>query len=1033
MRLSIRIQKLLVSPFRLLLILWSLVSLSAADAAPGTVNLAWNANPETDIAGYRVHYGTTSGNLDRIVTVGTTPEATLSGLEPGALYHCSVQAFNTSELASPLSAEIAFVAPGAATFPEIAVEQASGSVLNDGQSGVSFTKVDLGSTGAAETFFIKNLGTGYLTGLAITTESNEFTVAPLGTATLAPGETTSFNVTFKPTAAGDRVAFIHISSNDADENPFDIGLIARGVAVPEITIQHPSGSDLADSTATIHFSNSLLGSTSTAETFTIKNTGSADLTGLAISASGTESGDFILSPPAVAILAPGASTTFSIAFRPSVSGLRTATIHVASNDADESPFDIALVGSGVANPEIAIQNSTASDLADGTASINFGGVNLGATSAAETYTIKNLGTANLTGIAITADGDHASNFTITVPPVTALAPGASTTFKVAFKPTAGGPRSSTLHITSNDADENPFDIALSGTGIAFPDISITQAGGSSLTGGLSSVNLGSVNLGATGAAQTFTVANLGNASLSDLGVAVHGVHDSDFLVESLATNSIAQGASATFKVTFKPTAAGTRTATLHVTSNDPDESPFHIALSGNGVAFPVLALESANGTPVANSGAAIQFGGVVVGTTGNPAAYTVRNSGTSALTGLQVTITGADETSFVLAAPATSTLAPGASTTFSVSFRPTAGGPKGAVVQIANNATAGGPLVVGLNGNGIAFPEIAVLSDGANLTSGNATLSLGNCNLGSTTATRTVTIKNSGTAALTGLAVASDSSEFKAGSLGATTLAPGASTTFKVSFAPSAVGARAATLAVASNDADENQFLIALTGTGTVAPEIVVAQSNGKSLVDENAFINFGTVNVGTTAKAQTFTIRNSGTATLAGLTLVKNGINPGDFTVTALKTKSLAPGASTTIKVAFKPAKAGTRWGAIHITSNDADESSFDIILTGTGKKSATTKAATAKTSVAKNVGTMAPPVKGTAVIDGRKYRTLTITKTAGTTILPRDIEVSSDLVAWASGKQHTTVLLNNTKTLKVRDNTPLTQDAKRYIRLKR
>ena len=56
----------------------------------------------------------------------------------------------------------------------------------------------------------------------------DFTVGSLGDATLLPGASTTFTVTFAPGALGSRSAAIHIASNDADENPFDIGLTGYG-------------------------------------------------------------------------------------------------------------------------------------------------------------------------------------------------------------------------------------------------------------------------------------------------------------------------------------------------------------------------------------------------------------------------------------------------------------------------------------------------------------------------------------------------------------------------------------------------------------------------------------------------------------------------------------------------------------------------------------------------------------------------------------------------------------------------------------
>lgn len=114
-------------------------------------------------------------------------------------------------------------------------------------------------------------------------------------------------------------------------------------------------------------------------------------------------------------------------------------------------------------------------------------------------------------------------------------------------------------------------------------------------------------------------------------------------------------------------------------------------------------------------------------------------------------------------------------------------------------------------------------------------------------------------------------------------------------------------------------------------PEIVVQQPAGSGLAD-GAKKSFGTVGVGKAGVAKTFTIKNSGTAKLAGLAITKNGTNAADFVVTAPAKTSLAPGGTTKFKVTFKPKAKGTRAAAIHIKSNDADENPFDIRLGGAG-----------------------------------------------------------------------------------------------------
>ena len=115
-------------------------------------------------------------------------------------------------------------------------------------------------------------------------------------------------------------------------------------------------------------------------------------------------------------------------------------------------------------PEIAVEQPAGSDLIDGVSTVDFGNVSISGDNS-HTFTIRNLGTADLTGLGITIDGTNAGDFTITASPTAPVVPGGSTTFTVKFSPTVLDTCSAVLHITSNDADENPFDIALTGTGI----------------------------------------------------------------------------------------------------------------------------------------------------------------------------------------------------------------------------------------------------------------------------------------------------------------------------------------------------------------------------------------------------------------------------------------------------------------------------------------------------------------------------------------------------------------------------------------
>ena len=76
---------------------------ASAQARP--ITLAWNANTETDVAGYVIAYGIQSGIYTTLVDVGNVTTFTLD--LPGTQYYLAVRAYNTSGASSVFSAEVA--------------------------------------------------------------------------------------------------------------------------------------------------------------------------------------------------------------------------------------------------------------------------------------------------------------------------------------------------------------------------------------------------------------------------------------------------------------------------------------------------------------------------------------------------------------------------------------------------------------------------------------------------------------------------------------------------------------------------------------------------------------------------------------------------------------------------------------------------------------------------------------------------------------------------------------------------------------
>lgn len=109
----------------LLLLLLAVLSLLVPAAHAGQVTVAWDPNPEPEVAGYKVYYGTTSGSYTASIDAGSATSAVISGLQDGATYFFSAVAYDASNNESGFSSEITYAVPAAAT-PSAGGEASSG-------------------------------------------------------------------------------------------------------------------------------------------------------------------------------------------------------------------------------------------------------------------------------------------------------------------------------------------------------------------------------------------------------------------------------------------------------------------------------------------------------------------------------------------------------------------------------------------------------------------------------------------------------------------------------------------------------------------------------------------------------------------------------------------------------------------------------------------------------------------------------------------------------------------------------------------
>lgn len=948
------------------------------------------------------------------------------------------------------------------------------------------------------------------------------------------------------------------------------------LSAPEINVRELGYlSDLVDGNAMSSFGHIAIGESSE-RTFTISNSGFANLTGIGITIDGSHAADFsIITAPASSLASP-ASTSLTVRFAPSAAGTRSAAMHLTSNDANESPFDIQLSGSGfVAVPEINVTSSYQS-LVDGVSSVTFG--NAPVTGSSRMYFgISSIGTGSLKGLSVTIDGTHAGDFTVSLPPPSTILASNGAVFEVLFSPAATGNRTAQLHIASNDADENPFDITLSATaipligtaslftdatftigsdddgpkyeirtalssmGYAVTDFSGTSADAwdaafdagvvvvppldrdillpgnthtlihNHLDGGKGLVVMGSpygrasrflnamrgwnlyeeewyfqqahtpmsktaglsgfaaspalltsfgwiyniivpslpagaqvpyfdfpyapvfthqhaafmgyewygegapevlhvlqdvmteMRLPAAGpeigvarsssgewlaangstaarpvyaplgseSSSSFTLRNFGGQPLLISGLSIQGPHASDFTITTPPAASVAVGMTTSFVVRFTPSAEGNRHALLRLTSNDPDETPFNIALEG--ITRPILleddfdpgidtplwsAIEGADASTTAQAAGAgstdrsLSFSG-----TGSRLATTIPLDTTSGGTvSFKIALGNNDSQSTYWRSVAEGSEPVLEYSTDGVTYTPMAGpftnrswGGFQVDIPVAARTAATRfrwhqPVHAGrwwsdhwgiddvrIGPARTAFPEISVEKYDAVLVNGAAVLDGFWAPLGGHESLNLV-IRNTGWADLTGISASlsgPEAADFSLTTPLAAILTPGSSSLLTIRFVPSAVGNRASALQIASSDVDESPFLISLEGGGYVSSgaEITVEQPAGVYLIDGAANVAFGTAARPVT---RSFTIRNTGSAALSGISATLGGMHAADFSLVTPPSGSVSAGGSMSFSVCYTPSTAGLRSASLQITSNDVDENPFNIMLSG-------------------------------------------------------------------------------------------------------
>jgi hypothetical protein len=271
-----------------------------------------------------VTFGSGSKTLGK-VTLNATGQATLTtsalpvGIDPLVAVYSGSSTFDSSTSATVNvtigAGPVLSVTPSSVAFPATLVgtfsEDQLVTLTNTGSSPVSIKSIAV--TGAQAGSFIDISGCG---------------------TSLAAGKSCTIYVGFAPKNSGSATATLSVADN-APQSPQTVTLTGSGVAAHALTI----------APASLAFPATAVGGASTGQSVTLTNSGTAAVSIASIVLNGVDPHDFVTLNNCGAVLGGGASCTVFVAFTPTATGSRTATVSVA-DDASGSPQLVALRGTG---------------------------------------------------------------------------------------------------------------------------------------------------------------------------------------------------------------------------------------------------------------------------------------------------------------------------------------------------------------------------------------------------------------------------------------------------------------------------------------------------------------------------------------------------------------------------------------------------------------------------------------------------------------------------------------------------------------
>ena len=315
-----------------------------------------------------------------------------------------------------------------------------GTTASLSSTTVKFATQAINTTSATTNVTLSNTGAGRLdiANIVISgTNSGDFSQANNCGTVLAAHTSCTIALTFTPTATGTRSATL-IITDDASNGSQTASLSGTGIS--QVTL----------SASNFTFGQTVIGAVSAAKSLTLTNNKSTTLSVTGVVINGTNSGDFSQTNTCGTSVPAKSTCTITLTFKPTATGTRSASVTI-TDSANNSPQAATLSGTGLAQAVIS------------PASLSFGTLARGSTSAAKLVTLTNNKSGALTISSIAMSGTNSGDFLQTNTCGTSVPAKSSCTISVKFKPTAVGTRSAAVTVTDN-ASNSPQTVTLTGTG-----------------------------------------------------------------------------------------------------------------------------------------------------------------------------------------------------------------------------------------------------------------------------------------------------------------------------------------------------------------------------------------------------------------------------------------------------------------------------------------------------------------------------------------------------------------------------------------